>query len=133
MIKYLSIDESIEVHNSLVATYGGLQGIREHNLLESALAMPMTAMFNKDMYPSIFDKAACYLFFIATNHPFVDGNKRTATSCCLLFLQFNDIKLSYKEDELIEFVVDIAQGKIDKVEISKYLRSICLDPEKKLQ
>lgn len=127
MIKYLTIDKAIEIHDSLVAKYGGLQGVRDRGLLESALAMPMTALFNAEMYPSVFDKAACYLFFIATNHPFVDGNKRTATACCLWFLEQNKVKLNYNTDELIELVVYIAQGKINKVEISKYLTNLRID------
>ena len=80
--------------------------------------------FQNELYPTIFDKAACYLFFIVKNHPFVDGNKRTATSCCLLFLQYNGIELVYEEDAMINFVVSIAESKVDKDEISNYLENL---------
>lgn len=129
-MNYITLEQTIELHDALVEQFGGLKGIRDNHLLESALATPMTTLFQKEMYPTVFDKAACYLFFIVKNHPFLDGNKRTATACCLLFLESNGVELLYEEEKMIEFVVSVAEGKLDKDEISQYLRSFCLDQEK---
>src|SRR6056300_849775 len=126
----LTLDQAIELHDALVQRFGGLSGIRDHNLLESALASPSLAVFQQELYPTIFDKAGCYLFFIVKNHPFIDGNKRTGMACCLLFLEKNGIELVYEKDEMIDFVVSMAEGKVDKKMISDYLRSLCQDREK---
>lgn len=129
-MNYITLDQAIELHDALIHQFGGLGGVRDLHLLESALASPMTSVFQQEMYPTIFDKAGCYLFFIIKNHAFLDGNKRTATACCLLFLESNGIELDYDRQDLIEFVVSIAEGKADKEKISHYLRTLCQDREK---
>lgn len=129
-MNYITLEQAIELHEALISQFGGMHGVRDHNLLLSALASPMTTVFQKEMYPTIFDKAACYLFFIVKNHAFVDGNKRTATTCCLMFLELNNIEIQYEQSEMIEFVVSIAEGISDKDKISNYLRTLCQDQEK---
>lgn len=122
---YLSQDQVIVLHDALIEKFGGLTGIRDRSLLESALANPMTAVFGQDMYPTVFDKAASYLFSIARNHPFLDGNKRTASASALVFLRRNGQNPKYKTDELVEFVVEVAQGNKILEEISSYLEQLC--------
>lgn len=123
---YLSLEEVIAIHDTLVKNFGGIFGIRDKSLLESAIATPMTAVFGQEMYPTAFDKAAAYIFSISRNHPFLDGNKRTATFSCFTFLEANGQTLTYNENEVLEFVVSVAEGKIEKEQISLYLKNLCL-------
>lgn len=86
----------------------------------------MTAVFGQEVYPTVFDKVSAYLFSISRNHPFLDRNKRTATFSCFAFLEANDQTLAYDENEMLEFVVSVAEGKIEKGQISLYLKNLCL-------
>ena len=72
MIKYLTLEEVLEMHDAFIEKFGGLKGIRDANLLLSAIETPKTAMFGEDLYPTVYDKAAAYLFHIVQNHPFMD-------------------------------------------------------------
>lgn len=76
------------------------------------------------MYPTVFGKAASYLFSIARNHSFLDANKRTAASAALLFLRINGKNFDYDSDEFVNFVLDVAQGFKDINQISKHLESL---------
>lgn len=87
MIKYLTLEEILEIHDEMLIRFGGLAGIRDANLLHSVIETPKAAMFGQEMYPSIYEKAAIYLYLITRNHPFNDGNKRTAYVVTLLFLK----------------------------------------------
>jgi death-on-curing protein len=86
---YLSLEQIIELHDALIEKFGGLIGIRERSLLESAVAAPMMAVFGEELHKTIYNKAAAYLFYIAKNDAFLDGNKRTATAAALSFLRAN--------------------------------------------
>lgn len=122
---HLSDEQVIEIHDLLIKKIGGLSGIRDKRLLESALAMPLTNVFGEERYRSVYDKAAAYLFFITKNHPFYDGNKRTAVAVALIFLRTNKKQPIYEEDDLVEFVVKIATNKVNFESVSRYLRKIC--------
>ena len=124
-MKYLSHDQVIEIHDALVEEFGGLPGFRDRGLLESALASPMMAVFGEELHKSVFDKAAAYLFGISRNHPFCDGNKRTAASTTLIFLRINGKSPKYKTDEFVEFVSQVSQGNFEIPAISNYLKKIC--------
>lgn len=122
---YLSLEQIIELHDALIEKFGGLQGIRERGLLESAVAAPMMAVFGEELHKTIYNKAAAYLFYITKNHAFLDGNKRTATAASLAFLRANGKSTKYDADEFLEFVVSVAESKADLDAISNYLRKIC--------
>lgn len=77
MIEFLTIEQVIELHDELLNRYGGLPGIRDKNLLFSAIDAPKVAILGQEMYSSVFDKAAAYLYHLVCNHPFNDANKRT--------------------------------------------------------
>ena len=83
---YLTVSQVIELHDVLIQEFGGMSGIRDMGLLESALAAPMMAVFGRELHQSVYDKAGAYLYHIARNHPFCDGNKRTSSSTALAFL-----------------------------------------------
>jgi death-on-curing protein len=122
---YLSVQQIIEIHDALIEKFGGLNGMREKGLLESAVAAPMTAVFGKELHETVYNKAAAYLFYITKNHPFCDGNKRTATAAVLVFLRSNGKSIKYDPDEFLEFVVSISEGQTDLEIISYYFEKIC--------
>lgn len=122
---YLSLEQIIELHDALIEKFGGLIGIRERGLLESAVAAPMMAVFGEELHKTIYNKAAAYLFYIAKNHAFLDGNKRTAAAAALAFLRANGKHTKYNADEFLEFVVLVAEGQADLDVISNYFGKIC--------
>ena len=122
---YLSLEQIIELHDALIEKFGGLIGIRKRGLLESAVAAPMMAVFGEELHKTIYNKAAAYLFYIAKNHAFLDGNKRTAAAAALAFLRANGKSTKYDADEFLEFVVSVAEGQADLDAISNYFIKIC--------
>lgn len=90
MTFFLTVDDVIEIHADGLSQWGGLSGIRDLGLLESAVAMPEQYLFGNYVHESLFDKAAAYGFHIAQNQPFVDGNKRAAAGATLMFLEANE-------------------------------------------
>ncbi|MDF2576748.1 MAG: doc [Chlamydiales bacterium] len=123
MTIYLSIEEVLEVHDLLIERYGGISGLRDKNLLYSAIETPKVVIYGQEMYPTIFDKAAAYLYHIVCNHPFNDANKRTGSTVTRLFLKVNGIKLSFNPIEYEELVVSVAQGKVTKQEIADFFKA----------
>lgn len=117
MITYLTVDQAIKVHDRLIEQHGGLPGIREIGLLASAMEMPKSAFNGHEMFPTLLDKAAAYLFYIAKNHPFLDGNKRTAAFVAVLFLRMNGLKISIDKQQYELLVVGTAEGLISKAQI----------------
>lgn len=121
-MKFLSIEKVIAIHEAVVSNYGGLPGIRDIGLLSSAIEMPKSTMFGEYLHPEIWDKAAAYLYHVVCNHPFLDGNKRTGMMCALIFLDMNGRELKDVQNLLEELVVETAQGKVDKREISQFFQ-----------
>lgn len=125
MIKYLTIEQIVKLHDAVVKKFGGLAGIRDANLLLSCIESPKMMMFGEDLYPSLYDKAATYLFNIICNHPFNDGNKRTGAGAAYLFLQINKAHIPFDsspEDRTYEtFVVKVARGKTSQEEVAYFL------------
>ncbi|QPC87165.1 type II toxin-antitoxin system death-on-curing family toxin [Mesorhizobium sp. NBSH29] len=108
------------LHAEQLRLHGGAAGVRDMGMLESALARPL----QKEAYgaPDLAELAAAYLFGIAKNHPFVDGNKRTALAAADLFLVFNGLSLEADEDDLIQFVLMVAAGEIDEDGAAAFFR-----------
>lgn len=123
MIEYLTIEQVIELHDEMLKRYGGLPGIRDKNLLWSAIDAPKAAMFSQEMYPSVYEKAAAYLYHVVCNHPFNDANKRTGYAVTLVFLEVNNAKQVFKKEDLENLVVEIAKGKETKERITKFLET----------
>lgn len=121
MIHFLDIQTVINTHDELIETYGGLKGIRDIGLLESALQMPAAGIQGKYLHRTIYDKAAAYLYYITMNHPFLDGNKRTAVMSSLMFLSVNPhATFGIIESDIEDLVLDVAKGKIGKKEVCKF-------------
>ncbi|CAM5518826.1 Death-on-curing protein OS=Streptomyces cyaneofuscatus OX=66883 GN=G3I52_06380 PE=4 SV=1 [Streptomyces cyaneofuscatus] len=102
--------------------------VRDAGLLESAVHRPSAAMFGEEAYPDVIDKAAALLQSLAVNHPFFDGNKRTAWLSCVTFLAMNGIDLRPDIDAAERLVIDVATGETDEVKvISQGLRDLVVD------
>ena len=113
--------EAIEIiHREQLREHGGLAGIKDENALEAAIARPQHKANYAD--PDIYELAAAYLFGIARNHPFSDGNKRTAFLAAYAFLRIHGQQLIATEAEVIAFVLDVAAGEIDEEGIARFLR-----------
>jgi death-on-curing protein len=97
--------------------------VRDAGLLESACARPQTTVFGDLAYPELLDQAAALMHSLARNHPLVDGNKRLAWSCMKVFLTMNGVELEYSVDAAESFVLAIARGEMEVVEISEWLRT----------
>lgn len=119
---FLTLDEVLGIHSDQIRRYGGRPGLRDLDLLRSALALPETTFDGEFLHPTPFEMAAAYLFHIARNHPFVDGNKRTALMCALVFLGLNGQRLEAAPDSLHRIVEGVAAGSVDKAEVSVFLR-----------
>jgi death on curing protein len=122
---FLTLDEVLGIHADQVRWYGGASGLRDLDLLRSAIAMPETTFDGEFLHPSVFEMAAAYLFHLARNHPFVDGNKRTVFMCALVFLGLNGERLEADPDAIYALVDGIARGNVDKAEASVFFRRFC--------
>ena len=119
---FLTLDEVLGIHADQIRRYGGRLGLRDLGLLQSALAMPETTFEGEFLHGTVFEMAAAYLFHLARNHPFVDGNKRTALMSSLVFLGLNGRRLEAEPRALYELVDGVAAGSVDKAEVSVFLR-----------
>jgi death on curing protein len=111
---FLTLDEVLAIHADQIRRYGGSHGVRDMGLLSSAIAMPQASFAGMYLHTSLAEMAAAYLFHIAQNHPFVDGNKRAALAAALAFIWINDQRLDASDDELTELVMGIAGGHVGK-------------------
>jgi death-on-curing protein len=112
--EFLDIEDVLELHQLSLEQYGGGSGVRDMGLLESALAQPRSAFGDQYAHEGLFAMAAAYLFHVARNHPFVDGNKRTALLAALVFLDINGIAVERESEALYELTMGVAEGRIDK-------------------
>ena len=117
---FFEYGQVVKLHSSLIAKTGGMDGVRDENLLDSALKAPFQTFGGKDLYPDILDKAAQLCYSLIENHPFADGNKRIGVHLTLLFLKLNNVDLVYSQQDLIDFGLAVASGKISKDDIKKW-------------
>ena len=112
MIK-LSKEQILMLHTQLIQQTGGSDGIRDYNLLDSALETPFQSFGGDELYPTIQAKAARLGYGLIKNHCMIDGNKRIGTHAMLVFLALNGIELKYTQKELYETILDVAAGNIE--------------------
>jgi len=120
MPEWLTTPEIMALHDEAVAEYGGLGGLRDRRLLESAVGRPRNLVEYADD-PSIFELAAAYCVGIAKNHPFVDGNKRAAYQAAVVFLELNDYLTSPPQAEIVETMVRVAEGNAAERDVAEWL------------
>ena len=119
---FLALDEILALHADQIRRYGGRAGIRDLELLKSALGMPEASYGGAYLHPSAVEMAAAYLFHIVRNHPFVDGNKRVGLIAALAFLGLNNLTLDADADALFDLVLGIAAGMDAKAEVAVFLQ-----------
>ncbi len=123
-IIFLTLAEVIDIHADQIERYGGSQGVRDMNLLSSAVAMPSASFGGDYLHADIYEMAAAYAFHIAQNHPFIDGNKRAALASALVFLEMNGRGISDMAGRLYDAMIGIASGRLGKAEFADILRKL---------
>jgi len=119
---FLGLEEVLEIHQDQITRYGGTEGIRDLGFLQSALAMPQAGAGDQYFHSDLYEMAAAYLFHIVRNHPFVDGNKRTGAAAALVFLEMNGIEVKISDEALVNTVLAVAEGKLQKGALADFLR-----------
>lgn len=119
---FLGLDEVIEIHHDQIKRYGGHPGIRDIELLKSAINMPAACFGGDYFHTDIYEMAAAYLFHIVRNHPFLDGNKRTGAVASVVFLMMNGIELHADEDRFAKMVLSVAEGKTGKAAVARFFK-----------
>ena len=123
---FLTLEQLLEIHTLVVEATGGSTGLRDLDRLESVIATQNQNVFGEELYQTITDKAAAIIRGIIADHPFVDGNKRTAMLSGLTLLELNGVDFKAKNGEIEDFAVDIATQHIDIANISIWLKEHCI-------
>ena len=126
-MKYLTAKQVLFIHYRLIEETGGCHGVRDIKLLESAVNRPKATFDGEELYPDIFTKAASIMHSLIKNHPFIDGNKRTAIATASIFLSFNNFKLKTSNNELEQFTIKIAENDITLLKISQWFKDYTQD------
>ena len=126
---FLSLETIIEVHALHLERNGGRAGIRDKNLLDSAVAQPMATFGGDFLHEDLFAMAAAYLFHIVKNHPFVDGNKRVGLAAALSFLDVNGIAIEQPTPVLYDATMDVAEGRLGKEGLADLFRRLAAPSE----
>ncbi|MDJ0734195.1 MAG: type II toxin-antitoxin system death-on-curing family toxin [Nostocaceae cyanobacterium] len=116
------MQEAIAIHDFLIEKYGGSFGLRDKGLLESALSQPQASFFGELLHATLSEQAAAYLYHLCKNHPFIDGNKRTALGVMDAFLRVNNYGLTLSNDELYNLVLEVAESQIDKSQLAAIIK-----------
>jgi death-on-curing protein len=119
--KWLQENVVVAVHRAQIAEHGGAPGVRDMEMLRSALARPQNLLSYSESPPSIFDLAACYAFGLARGHCFVDGNKRVALVSALTFLERHGWRLTAPREEIHSQVLQLAEGKLAQADFGAWL------------
>ena len=120
-MKKLSKKKILMLHTQLIQQTGGSEGVRDYNLLDSALETPFQSFGGDELYPTIQAKAARLGYGLIKNHCMIDGNKRIGTHSMLVFLALNGIELKYMQKELYETILDVAAGKIEYEDLLQWV------------
>lgn len=117
-----TVQDIYELHIQLEKTFILSSGIRDEKLLASAVNTPFQTFMGNDLYPSIYDKAAQLCYGIAKNHPFTDGNKRTALHSMYVYLIINGFDITATQQEVEDLIIDVAAGNMINIELAEWLR-----------
>ena len=125
--EFLERDVVLFLHDQALREYGGIHGVKDEGLLDSALGRPLNKFAYADPPgPDLFDLAAAYAFGIASNHAFNDGNKRTAWGCCVLFLKANGCSLRVATPDVVEQVIALVERRVDEATFAAWVRAAAL-------
>lgn len=120
MIK-IDKEQLIRLHESLIWSFGGSQGVRDEFLLDLCLASPFQTFEGKDLYPDTIKKVAHLGYSLVKYHPFVDGNKRIGAHVTLVLLEINGFSVSYSQEELIRVILGIADSSLEEAQWQKWI------------
>jgi len=120
MVKFLTMSEVLLILEDQIRNYGGVYGVRDINLLSSAIYMPESGFGGQYLHKTVPAMAAAYSFHICQNHPFIDGNKRVALASSLVFLDINEYEFNCKDEKLYNQIMNVAKGEIKKEELIKF-------------
>ncbi|PID67176.1 MAG: type II toxin-antitoxin system death-on-curing family toxin [Fusobacteriales bacterium] len=123
----LNYENIVEIHSKVIENYGGLDGVRDDNALRSSAEQIYQSFGEEELYPSIEEKIARLGYSIITNHPCLDGNKRTGFTTMLVMLDINNIEVDIvKVQQSAEFIENVAAGKISYEEVIKWIKDIII-------
>jgi death-on-curing protein len=122
-VKFLSVDDVLAIHDDTIANEGGSAGLRDPGLLVSAVLMPQQQFGGVFLHDDLGAMAAAYLFHIASNHPFIDGNKRAAAMSSLVFPDVNGVQTLPSSAEMADVTLRVASGQMGKSELTDWMRS----------
>ena len=123
--KFVPLEDVLVVHEMVIESAGGKQGVRDFLLFHSAIYRPQASFGGQDLYVDLFDKAAALTHSLLLNHPFLDGNKRTALAVCERFLYINGYDMRASQREKVDFTMDIESKKLDLEQIASWLKKHC--------
>lgn len=122
-MRYLTLKEILELHRRIIGQSGGLTGIRDIGMLESALAQPLMTFGGEELYPTILEKASALGFSLINNHPFIDGNKRIGHAAMETFLVLNGHEINAPVDEQEQVILKVASGELGRNYFTDWLRA----------
>ena len=108
----------------MLEAFGGADGVRDQGLLESAVAAPQATFGGESPFSDLVELAAAYLFYLCRNHPFLDGNKRTAMTAAIVFLRLNGVETAPDAPDWESLMLDVAASRIDREETTARLRKL---------
>jgi len=126
----LTVEDIYELHRELEDAFVLSSGVRDKNLLASAVNAPFQTFMGSDLYPFLYDKAAQLCYGIANNHPFTDGNKRTALHSMYVYLIINGIDITASQQEVENLIINVAAGNMTNVELAQWLRDNTIQLDK---
>ena len=121
-MNYLTVDDILVIHLLALEEFGGSAELLSMERFESCVESPCQTMFGEDLYPDLESKAAILFFLLVKNHPFMDGNKRTAALALLEFLERNGHTLQVTNEELYQLTMDVATSALDKEQVKWWLQ-----------
>ncbi len=119
----LTVDEIKVLHSKLIEKTGGSDGVRDINLLESAVFGASVTFGNEEIYPTVEEKAARLMYAITNNHPFIDGNKRIGVFTMLMTLNLNAVEIKYTQEELIDLGLSVAASNRNYEEVLEWINN----------
>ncbi len=121
---FLEVEDIIIVHRNQIELYGGSSGVRDIGLLDSAVNAVQASFDGEYMHKTPYERASAYIYYIAQNHPFTDGNKRTALAAGLVYLDMNGIEIDDPDEELYEMMIEVSTGNFSKERVSEILKRL---------
>jgi death on curing protein len=122
--EFLDVDDVLELHADQIAEHGGSDGVRDLGLLESAVAQPMAKFDGQFLHQDLFQMAAALHFSLVSNHPFIDGNKRTAVLAALTFLGINGHSIGREHRVLLDLTLEVAEGRVSEDAVTELFRDL---------